>query len=80
MSNEQSDEKDEQSKQPQPGVRVQYEALLSMVSLLVAAVYSYNSIQFRIEAQERAIISLCDKINILLISRKDPYQIECRDK
>lgn len=61
-------------------VRLRYELLISLVGLLVSIVYSYVSLQFRIEAQERALLTLCDKINILLASKREPYKLECRHK
>ena len=77
MLQEQFDE----SLNPQPtSVRLKYEVLVSLVSLLVSIVYAYSSLQFRIEAQERAISTLCDKINILLAAKREPYKLECRDQ
>jgi hypothetical protein len=80
MSNESSDDRSELQGLSITTGKIRYEVLLSLVSFLVTVVYAYASIQFRIEAQERAILSLCDKINILLAAKGEPYKLECRDK
>ena len=80
MSNESSDDRSELQGLSITTGKIRYEVLLSLVSFLVTVVYAYASVQFRIEAQERAILTLCDKINILLATKGEPYKLECRDQ
>ena len=82
MSQEQSDEvqpKHDCGSGNSSQIRLKYEVLITLVSFLVSAIYAFASLQFRIEAQERAIISLCSKINILALARKEPYQLDCNE-
>jgi hypothetical protein len=83
MSNKPSDEhefnKNNESNFDGSSIRIRYEVFFAIIGFLVSAIYSFYSLQFRIEAQERAIVSLCTKINFILTAKQQPYQLDCKD-
>lgn len=79
MSNESSDDKSNESQSSDHTIKLKYEVLLALVSFLVSVIYSYNSLHFRVQDNERAITSLCAQINILLAAKGEPYILDCAE-
>lgn len=81
MSTELSNDTPSNGDQPKQDttIRLKFEVFAALLSLLVSIIYAYYSLQFRVQDQDRAIISLCSKLNIILASKQSPYQLECTE-